>query len=254
MTPTLRKWIFLPAVIGFAVLFLWGLQDVPPLGIYRGPYGDVINQTVVNQRHITDAVTAVTFDYRGVDTLGEEFILFVSVTGVMILLRQHTDETKHSPVDMAEDRSVPPMSDAVRVLGLYLMGLTALFGIYIVTHGQISPGGGFQGGVIIASALLLVYIAGGFGEFQGFISPAVVEVAEAFGIGSYVLLGLLGLFFGAAFLQNVLPLGKSGSINSGGTVPLISTAVGLAVSAGFVILLYTFLEDTLVYRLRGKSQ
>ncbi|MBV8884101.1 MAG: hypothetical protein JO235_08900 [Chroococcidiopsidaceae cyanobacterium CP_BM_RX_35] len=253
MSPTLRKWIFLPMLVGFSILFLWGLWDMPPLGVYRGPYGDIINRSVVAQRHVTDAVTAVNFDYRGVDTLGEESILFVSITGTLALLRRHRDETEHPPIDMAQTRNVPATSDAVRVFGLYFIGLSALFGIYIVTHGQLSPGGSFQGGVIVASALLLVYIAGSFEEFHRSISQEAFEVAEAFGIGIYVAIGLLGLFFGTAFLQNVLPLGQSGSVIGGGTIPLISATVGLAVSSGFIILLYTFLEDTLVHRPRGES-
>ena len=144
----------MPAVLVFGGFFLWGLTGLPPVGNYPGPYGDVINQVGVSERHVTDMVSAINFDYRGFDTLGEEFILFVSVMGVLLLLRQQHDQTKTEPVDEAPQRAVPRPSDLVRTAGLLLMGSTVLFGLYIVTHGNLSPGGGFQGGVLITSALV----------------------------------------------------------------------------------------------------
>jgi multicomponent Na+:H+ antiporter subunit B len=67
------------------------------------------------------------------------------------------------------------------------------------------------------------------------------------------MIGFAGVIFGSAFLENILPLGQVGSITSAGTVPLINITVGLAVSAGFVLLSLSFLEETLVLRRLGKS-
>ena len=202
-------WILL-AIAVFTLFFLWGILDMPPLGNYRGPYGDAINLTVVAARHVTDAVTGVNFDYHGVDTLGEEFILFASITGVMVLLRKHDDEIEQQSEDMVDNRQVPDTSDATRVISLGMVALTAFFGIYIITHGTLTPGGGFQGGVILASAFLLVYIAGSWEQLHRFVWHEKVEVAEACGMAGFVLFGVLGLLFGGAFLQNVLPFGQAG--------------------------------------------
>jgi multicomponent Na+:H+ antiporter subunit B len=230
---------------GFAALFGWGLMGLPDFGHYRGPYGDIINALTVSERHITDAVTAVTVDFRGFDTLGEENILFISVMGVALLLRKQKGEKGGPEEDKAAGRKVPRASDAVRALSVALVGPTALFGIYIVVHGQVSPGGGFQGGVILATAPLLVYLAGYFSKLRRIAPHWALEAAEAVGVGGYAVLGLIGYFEGAGYLTNVLPLGKPGELVSGGLAPFINIAIGLAVGAGFLLLLITFLAETL---------
>ncbi len=254
MTRTARLVLFLISAAGLLAIYLWALKGLPAFGHYRGPYGDVINQVSVYERHVTDAVTAVNFDYRGFDTLGEEFILFASVMGGMLLLRRQKGEGKKtSAEDEAAERHAPAPSDATRSLTLLLVGPLVLFGIYIVTHGQLTPGGGFQGGVILATAPLLVYLAGNYEVFDRITTQTLVEVAEATGAFAYDAIGLAGVVSGGVFLRNVLPLGKTGMVNSGGTIALISLAVGLEVAGGFVLLLRAFLEETLRLRLGGKG-
>ena len=252
MSTMQQRWLFFPAAAAFLALFLWGLSGLPPLGEYRGPYGDLLNGVAVAERHVTDVVTAITFDYRGFDTLGEEYILFASIMGVLLLLRKQPDEAIRAPEDEAPERDVPPTSEAVRVLSLGLVGLTVLMGVNVVTHGQLTPGGGFQGGVILGTAPLIVYLAGDFETFSRITSRERIELAEAVGAGGYVLIGLASVAFGTDFLQNVLPLGEVGSVASGGTLPLINIAVGLAVSAGITLLSLSFLEETLVLRRPGE--
>lgn len=245
MRPSARLRLFLSAAVIFSALFVWGLLGLPAVGHYRGPYGDVINAATVPERHITDAVTAVNFDFRGFDTLGEEFIMFVSVLGVAVLLRQHPGEKKGRPRDQARNRRLPPPSDAVRTFTAGIVGPLVVLGIYIVTHGQLTPGGGFQGGVVLATAPLMIYLAGSSSKFKRVAPHNVVEFAEGVGAGGYALVGLAGLIAGAPFLTNVLPLGKTGDVFSGGTVLWIDLAVGLEVSAGFLVLIWSFLEQAL---------
>ena len=97
MNQKIRSVLFLPFGIAFFVLFLIAFRGLPPIGHYRGPYGDVLNAVAVNERHSTDVVSAVNFDYRGFDTLGEESILFASVIGVTLLLRKQPREEKGEP-------------------------------------------------------------------------------------------------------------------------------------------------------------
>ncbi len=248
---SLRQMLFLPVGAAFVALFLWGLHDAPPLGVYRGPYGDVINSVVVSERHASDAVTAINFDYRGFDTLGEEFILFTSVMGVTLLLRRQKDDEPRPPRDSAEERTVPPISDAVRVFGLALVGVMIAFGVYIVTHGQLTPGGGFQGGVILASVPLIIYLVATLETMCRIAPHWLVEVSEAIGAGGFVLLGFLGMWAGVHFLQNVLPLGQTGSAFSAGTIWVISATTGLEVAAGLILLQIAFLDETLARKYRG---
>jgi multicomponent Na+:H+ antiporter subunit B len=255
MSGRARRFLFAPLGIGFLLLFWSAIRGIPAIGHYQGPYGDVLNAVTVDERHSTDVVSAVNFDYRGFDTLGEETILFASVVGAMLLLRPQPGEEKKAPEEESPSRNAPPPSDAVRVLTLALAAPTVLFGLYVVTHGQLTPGGGFQGGVVLATAPLLVYLAGDFRMFKKITSFNLVEAAEAVGVGGYVLIGLAGLVFGAAFLDNVVPLGPADpTLYSGGTIPLINLATGLAVSGGFVLLLIAFLEETLELRLKGKNK
>src|SRR4029453_17596726 len=143
VTPALRRRVFLAAAVVMAALLLWGLTGLPDYGVYAGPYGDVLNQVAVAERKATNVVASVTFDYRGVDTLGEEFILFAAVIGVAILLRAQRDEAEEPPDEDADDRRAPGTSNAVRVLGLALLGPVVLYGLYLVAHGHLTPGGGF---------------------------------------------------------------------------------------------------------------
>ncbi|HSB76181.1 MAG TPA: MnhB domain-containing protein [Terriglobales bacterium] len=250
-----RVVFFLFAAAAFAGVYLWGLRGLPAVGHYRGPYGDVLNRVATYERHVTDIVTAVNFDYRGFDTLGEEFILFMSVIGGTVLLRrqrlEEKSEGKDEQIDQSPERQAPEASDATRVLTLGLVGPLVVFGLYIVAHGQLTPGGGFQGGVVLATAPLLVYLAGDLKKFKHITSHTLVEVAEAAGAGAYLAIGFAGLILGGTFLRNVAALGTTGMINSGGTIALFNLATGLEVAAGFVLLLYAFLEQTLEIRLRG---
>jgi multicomponent Na+:H+ antiporter subunit B len=251
MTVRVRRIVFLVAAGVLAGVLAWGFSGLPRFGTFDGAYGQLLNRLAVPQRHITDVVTAVNFDYRGFDTLGEEFIFFAAVLGVALILRAQPDEHAGHRVDYATGRAVPPTSDAVRVLGLGLTPPTVLFSLYVVTHGHLTPGGGFQGGVILATGVLLIYLAGEFDDLHGLYTEAALERSEAIGGAGYVAIGLLGMAAGTAFLDNVLPLGRIGSVFSAGTVPLINLTVGLEIAAGLVLLLTTFLHQTIVIRRVG---
>jgi multicomponent Na+:H+ antiporter subunit B len=254
MTARGRRGVVLVGGAGVAILYAWAIFGLPSFGHYRGPYGDVINKVATPERHLTDTVTAVNFDYRGFDTVNEEMILFAAVVGLAIILRAQRDEQEsQGDQDHARYRIAPHTSDSIRVLGLLLLGPIVLFGIYIVIHAHLSPGGGFQGGVILATALLHVYLAGEYVTAKRLSPEAVVEATEATGAGGFVAIGVAGLLFARWFLENFLPLGKAGELVSAGTIPLINVSVGLAVTAGFVLILAEFMEQTVMLRRRSSS-
>jgi multicomponent Na+:H+ antiporter subunit B len=248
MSERTRRSVFMVAGAGLFALLLWSFAGLPDFGHYQGPYGDVLNAVSVPERHATAVVSAINFDYRGFDTLGEEFILFGAVVGVASLLRGLRGERRRRPDDRAPGRRVRDSSNAVILLGLALVGPTLVVGLYIVAHGHQTPGGGFQGGVILATALLLVFLSDQYITLRRVGPMALIELAEAVGAGSLVLLGLSGMLWGTAFFANWLPLGTTGELLSAGIIPLGSTAVGLAVTGGFAFMLSEFLEQTLVLR------
>jgi multicomponent Na+:H+ antiporter subunit B len=244
MSDRLRLCLFVPAALAFAAGLLWGLHGLPGFGRYPGPYGDVINAVAVGERHLTNMATAVNFDYRAFDTLGEEYILFAAVTGLALLLRQARDEIEDEPRQYASDRRVPRRADDLRWLGLLLTGATVLFGAYVVYHAHLTPGGAFQGGTILGTACLLVYLAVGYQEFKAVSPKLMLDAGEAAGAGGYALIGFATMLAGGYFLLNALPLGQTGNLLSAGTVPVINLAVGLEVAAGFVLVFAEFLKDT----------
>jgi multicomponent Na+:H+ antiporter subunit B len=249
VSPRARRIVFAVAAAGLAALLVWALRGLPGFGRYPGPYGDYVNHSTVPQRHTTDAVSAVNFDYRGIDTVGEEFILFVAATGVAVLLRAQRDEKRASlPHEESERHRGTATSDAVRMFALASVGPLTVLGVYIVSHGQISPGGGFQGGVVLASAVVAVYLAGQYIAMSRAAPITATETVEALGAAGFVGVGLAGMASGGAFLTNLLPLGTPATIASGGTIALVSFAVGMEVVAGFVLIISEFLEQTLVVR------
>lgn len=248
MSPAVRRTMFLVFAAGLFALLMWSFAGLPDFGHYLGPYGDIVNRISVPERRTTAVVSAINFDIRGLDTLGEEFILFAAAVGVASLLRGLRGEHEEEPRDDGEGRRVRDTSAAVTVVGHGLVGPTLLIGLYVVVHGHQTPGGGFQGGVILATALLLVYLSGDYLTLRRVGPMGLVELGEAIGTAALVLLGLAGLLFGSAFLENVLPLGTTGELLSAGTIPVASMIIGLAVTGGFALMVSEFLEQTLVMR------
>jgi multicomponent Na+:H+ antiporter subunit B len=133
-------------------------------------------------------------------------------------------------------------------MGAGLVGPTIVLGLYIVAHGQLTPGGGFQGGVILATALLLVFLSDQYITLRRVGPMALIEAAEGVGVVGFALIGLAGLIWGSSYMENVLGLGTTGTLLSAGTIPLNSVAAGVAVTGGFAFMLSEFLEQTLVVR------
>ena len=233
------RWVFVPIVLFFG-LYAYASLNLPAWGDYRGPYGDAISHLVVYERHATDAVNAINYDYRAFDTLGEEFILFTAVLGLSMLLRREPDAPAR-PVGKVLDRV--HLSAAVRLTNLPALLVTVIFGLYIGFHGQLTPGGGFQAGVILATAPLLLYICENTDAFKRVTSHAVVEVIEAIGAGGYAVIGIAPLFLGLPLLTNILPLGVTGNVFTSGNIALISVCVGVEVTASFLVTMYAYLEE-----------
>ena len=114
------------------------------------------------------------------------------------------------------------------------------FGFYIILFGTISPGGGFQGGVCVASGALLLYLGYGYNIATKAINTEVLRINEAIGASLYVILGLLGIAFGLNFCRNVFyNIGAVGDFISAGTITFMGYAVGYKVlcGVGFLLLL-----------------
>jgi len=238
------------SLAALGALLVWAVGGLPDFGHPRGPYATLAPQIMLNERHVANAVTGVNFDLRGFDTLGEELILFVAALGAAVLLRAQRSERAAEEAAAAEEGRGPRTADALRALGAVLVGPVLLLGIYVVVHGALTPGGGFQGGVLLAGALLLVYAAGQVAAVQRVRPVSLVEVTDAVGAAAYMLVAIAGLVFGVAAMDNVLPLGTTGSLLSGGTVPVLSVAVGVEVTAAVTLILSELVDQMM---LRGRE-
>ncbi|MBO0681566.1 MAG: sodium:proton antiporter [Candidatus Dormibacteraeota bacterium] len=236
-----RVGLFGAAAVVAAGLWCWGAWGLPGFGHYPGPYGQLINQLVVGQRHTTDAVTAVNFDYRGLDTIGEEFILFVSALGASVLLRVlRREHLRRRPV-RGVAREAPQTSEAVRLAGIMLVAPGVVLGLYVVTHGQLTPGGGFQGGVILAAVGFAVFLTGRRLDLRRILPRHLSEAGHSLGAAGFVAVGLATLALGAAFLQNILPLGATAQLDSAGFIPIVSALIGLEVACALLLIASEFL-------------
>jgi multicomponent Na+:H+ antiporter subunit B len=248
-----RLIFFAVAVAAFGTVLVAGFTGLPHFGGYNGTYGQVLNGAGVSLRHATDLVTSLNFDFRAFDTLGEEFILFASILGVILLLRELRDEHESPSDEEAEEHTFAGASEALRALAMLLVPSLIALGVYIVVHGAITPGGGFQGGVILAAAPLAVFVAGRYMRMKIVAPHAVVAIGESLGAIGFALIGLGGLIFLGVFFQNFLPEGSAGHILSAGTQPLASIAVGLEVSGAFVLGWTEFLDQAMLIRGVGEK-
>ncbi|MBA7594145.1 MAG: sodium:proton antiporter [Hadesarchaea archaeon] len=133
------------------------------------------------------------------------------------------------------------MTVIVRTITRLLFPFTFLFGAYIVLHGHLTPGGGFPGGVIIAASVVMLLLAYGIERAETKVSFLQAEVLESIGGLAIVVLGLLSLLLGVAFLQNKFPLGELGQLFSAGNLPLLYLGVGIKVAAGILLIFYAML-------------
>ncbi|MDV3428188.1 MAG: cation:proton antiporter [Bacillota bacterium] len=115
--------------------------------------------------------------------------------------------------------------------------MALVLGIYIILHGHLSPGGGFQGGVIIAGAAAIVFIAYGYKEVFAVFNMEKVKISEDIGAIGYIFVAVLGLIYGFDFCTNVIWHGIPGKLYSSGTIFWMNFAVGFKVTAGIGFLI-----------------
>ena len=197
-------------------------------------------------------VTLVVFDWRGYDTLGECFILVSGVLAISLLfgrglIKEH--EVRRNPPASAD---VQP-SLILRYFTSTLIIFVIAFGIYITLGGHITPGGGFQGGALIASGVLLSLVVYGRRHLMPLKEGFLIKL-ETVGLFIYMTLGLFGLLFSGFYLYNLgvnfyhlVPASIESIFNypdvvHAGILPYLNLAVMLKVSAGLSTLLLVLLE------------
>ncbi len=167
-----------------------------------------------------NSITAIVVNFRGFDTLGEVTVLFLAATGLASILYRKEEEDEEEV-----ERVRLPSSSLVRTGAKILFPLMLLLGIYVFVHGHLTPGGGFQGGAIIATGFLLMLIT--YKHFET--NHKVMVWLESLAGLAFVAVGLYGLFAYGSFLQNTHSVGTLNDLISGGLIPLIYIFIGIKV-------------------------
>lgn len=229
----IRNFVALLAVIGVAVILVpvfAGLAAPEALGATARGYAE----SVPADLGAANLVTGIVVAYRGFDTLGEVSVLFLAATGVGFVLKTGNGPSSGEAGSGGSAHRVASRggggrrapSEILETGSAVLTPLLILFGAYIFAHGHLTPGGGFQGGVVIASALVLSIL----GSSSPSLSHAMLRGIESLSGAFYVAVGGAGLIWAAGFLDTtILPGGTLGTILSAGAIPIIYTLVGLKV-------------------------
>ncbi len=235
MSRRVRSWVFMASAAGVAALLVLAFLGMPHFGSGDHPYRDLA--IPASLAHATaNAVSSVNLDQRGFDTMAEESILIASVLAVATLLRKDEDEQQR-------ERGGGRVLDSTLLMGWIMLPVSVVIGLDVVAHGQLTPGGGFQGGVMLGTAIHLLYVAGRYPMLKRVRPVRVFEWGEAVGTAAFACVGLAGSLAVAAFLGNFLAYGSFGTLFSSGTVELLNGAVGVEVASGVIVLVSRFLDQ-----------
>jgi len=211
--------VFLGLIVVSLILFFAAF----PFGKNKMGVGKYYLNNDIKDTGAANAVTGVVLDYRGLDTLGEVTVLFAAAAGVAALFYLISEDKKK------REKQVYP-NFIVRVGSRIIFPFIILFGSYIFIHGHLTPGGGFQGGSIIASGFLLLYLAHP-GER---VNRKKLAITEGLAGLLFVAFGIAGIFTHASsFLFNFLPKGELNLIFSAGILPILYIAIGFKVGSEF---------------------
>lgn len=189
-------------VIAVGILLLWAAQDFPQWGDINSPASKspvsshFISNTGVDTE-VPNMVTAVLADYRGFDTMFETVVVFIAGMAVIAILKgsvKGNSKRKDHEVDTEPDLVV---TNTVRLI----IPVIQIFAFYVLAHGHVSPGGGFQGGVLMGASFILIALSWDLEKALLRFPVGRCLFVAALGIILYAGIGLLSMFLGGEFLD-----------------------------------------------------
>jgi multicomponent Na+:H+ antiporter subunit B len=235
-----RHWLSMLVVATTGTALAYGLLDLPRLGDAASPAHERVAQHYLQRTaadvDIPNVVTAVLASYRGYDTFGETAVIFIAGLGVLALLGLRPRKSEHAP-------ETPPTGGhtVLRVVSKILLPMILLFALYVQAHGDFSPGGGFQAGVIFATGLAVYALVFGARRARQAAPPAVVERGMALGLLLYGGVGLATIFAGGNFLDyDVLAATKVAGQHLG--ILLVELGVGICVASVLTSIFFTLAD------------
>lgn len=219
--------VVLCAVIMIALVIC--ASYLPEAGNPNNPTVNEVAERYVEQgtaeTGVINTVTGMILNYRGFDTFGETCVLFIASSCVMILLMVSEEKLKNLP------KNLEPKDDKIlQYVARIIVPVLMIFGFYVIVNGHLSPGGGFSGGAIIGSGLILYSGAFGAEKIRKFFNEKVYKCIK---ITALILYGCVMTYYfytGANGIPNIFPLGTPGNIISAGMIFYINLFVGSEVA------------------------
>lgn len=242
-----------PAIVVAAAggLLAYAMLSLPALGDAGSPanayVGRLYLQRALEDVGVANVVSAVLASYRGYDTLGETVVIFAGGLGVALLLgfgeRALAEAPGRPPEVTGGEAHV-----VLRVVAKLLIPMVALFAFYVLVHGDVRSGGGFQAGVILGVAVITHSLIFGLSETMLAMPPPLVRSAAALGVLIYAGVGVASLINGGSFLDydHLFPSGFAadapdhGHLGQHVGILAIETGVMLTVAASMIALVYGF--------------
>lgn len=221
------------ACIAVIVVLLYTVASLPPFGEASNPTNNEVPERYIEsgvaETGAVNIVAGIILDYRAFDTLGELTVLFAGALAVILLLRNEGEYDEFNA--LLHEMEEPRHDDILKEVSKILVPIIMIFGIYIITGGHISPGGGFSGGAILGSSLILYASAFGTKAARRFFSFKTFQRVVAASMLFYILVKGFSFFAGANDIEAIIPLGTPGDILSGGLIMPLNIAIGLVVAS-----------------------
>ena len=226
-------------LIGVAVVTVL-MVTVLQLPLFGSPDNPAVNEVVeryvekgLEETGAVNMVAGMILDYRAFDTFGESSVLFLAVTCVtMLLMRDKNNTSKDEDLLTAREYVIEGYEEDIILtkIARLLIPCALVYGIYVVLNGHISPGGGFSGGTIMGSALILFAVSFGMIRMSRFFTYATFKKVTSCALLVYAASKAYSFFTGANHLESHIPLGTPGAILSSGLILILDICVGIVVA------------------------
>src|SRR5215813_5464798 len=230
----IRRVSIFVAVISFGLVFASLVVGYTEQQTVR-PLAESYIRLVPQELGAPNVITGILLTYRAFDTLGEVAVLFMVAASVGLVLGRERLPRSEPLADRFDE--VRPSSEIVQTGAQILVPLISIFAAYIIMNGHLTAGGGFQGGAVIASGVVLMLLA--YPQYQPNIK--LLSITESAAGAFFVLVGIEGLIVAGGFLDNRrLPLGQFGTFFSAGAIPVLSVLLGIKVGCELSVILHRF--------------
>jgi multicomponent Na+:H+ antiporter subunit B len=260
--------------VATGAMLIWASGEFPPWGDPNSPASLHVSpryiEKTMEETSVPNAVTSVLADYRGYDTMFETTVIFAAGVSCFMLLRLFSGRERSSHhyrhiltgltlrvrrkgKQLPELEEFEPMDSLwtpydliLRTLCRFLIPFIQLFALYVIAHGHHSPGGGFQGGVILGASMILLAISQDMRSALRRIRERTLAIFSVAGVAIYAGTGALCLILGSNFLDyaalsRIFPVDPVGARSLG--IFLVEVGVGIAVMATMIVIYHNLASE-----------